>query len=92
MGFEMTGYREGLFSYLHISPAHNTDFCKVTSPALKTLGSSAANIWKQLVKPEGRLISVSTEQIFGHLSVEQLPEMKSWLEYIYRRYAWVREI
>lgn len=80
-----------IVTLLHIAPAHNADFRKITSPELKKLGSSATDTWKQLVKPEGRFISVSTEQVFGDLSVEQLPEMKSWLEYIYARYAWVRE-
>lgn len=76
---------------LHIAPAHNTDFRKVTSPELLKLGESATSIWKKLVKTEGRFISVSTEQLFGNLSAEKLPEIKTWLEYIYLRYAWVRE-
>jgi hypothetical protein len=78
-------------SVLHIAPAHNGDFRKVTSPELEKLGESATSIWKKLVKTEGRFISVSTEQLFGNLSAEQLPEMKTWVEYIHTRYAWVRE-
>lgn len=80
-----------IVSLLHIAPAHNTDFCKVTSPKLIEVGSSATNIWKKLVNSEGRFLSVSTEHLFGNLSEKQLPEMKSWLEYIYTRYAWVCE-
>jgi len=80
-----------IVSLLHIAPAHNTDFRKVTSPELVKLGESAASIWKKLVKTEGRFISVSTEQLFGNLSAEKLPELKTWLEYIHLRYAWVRE-
>lgn len=80
-----------IVTLLHIAPAHNADFRKITSPELEKLGSSATSIWKELVKPEGKFISVSTEQVFGNLSVEQLPEMKSWLEYIYARYTWVCE-
>ncbi len=80
-----------IVSVLHIAPAHNADFRKVTSPELKKLGESATAIWKKLVKAEGEFISVSTEQLFGNLSAGQLPEMKSWLEYIDTRYAWVRE-
>jgi hypothetical protein len=75
----------------HIAPAHNACFQKVTSPALGKLGSLVTSIWKQLVKPEGRFISVSTEQVFGNLSVEKLPEMKFWLDYIHARYEWVCE-
>ena len=78
-------------SVLHIAPAHNGDFRKVTSPELEKLGESATSIWKKLVKTQGRFVSVSTEQLFGNLSAEQLPEMKTWVEYIHARYAWVRE-
>lgn len=80
-----------IVSLLHIAPAHNTDFRKVTSPELVKLGESATGIWKKLVKTEGRFISVSTEQLFGNLSAEKSPEIKTWLEYIHLRYAWVRE-
>jgi hypothetical protein len=72
---------------LHIAPAGNKDFCKVTSPKLKTLGESATGVWKKLVRPRDRFISVSTEQLFGNLSVDQLPEMKAWLDYVRTRYG-----
>ncbi len=80
-----------IVSLLHIAPAHNTDFRKVTSPKLEKLGETATGIWKKLVNQEGRFISVSTEQLFGNLSAKRLPEIKSWLEYIYARYAWLLE-
>ncbi len=80
-----------IVSVLHIAPAHNTDFLKVTSPTLATLGSSATSVWKKLVRTEGRFISISTEQLFGNLSAKQMPEIKSWLEYITSRYAWITE-
>jgi hypothetical protein len=76
-------------SVLHIAPAHNTDFCKVTSPRLAKLGETATDVWKKLVRTHDKFISVSTEQLFGSLSVEQMPEMREWLEYIGTRYAWV---
>ena len=60
-------------SVLHIAPAQNNDFRKVTSPELAKLGESATSIWKKLVKTEGRFISVSTESLFGNLSETQLP-------------------
>jgi hypothetical protein len=77
-------------SVLHIAPARNIDFRKVTSPKLETLGETATEVWKKLVRSRGKFISVSTEQLFGSLSVEQMPEMRAWLEYIGARYAWVR--
>lgn len=80
-----------IVSILHIAPAHNGDFRKVTSPGLEKLGKSATSVWSKLVKNEGRFISVSTEELFGSLSESQLPEMKSWVKYIQARYQWVRE-
>jgi hypothetical protein len=79
-----------IVSVLHIAPAHNTDFRRITSPALAGLGESATGVWKKLVKAEGRFISVATEHLFGKLSATQLPEMQPWLEYIRARYAWVQ--
>ena len=78
-------------SLLHIGPAHNTDFCKITSPALKDLGESSTSVWHKLVKTEGRFISISTEQLFGKLSTDKISALKTWLEYIQQRYAWLVE-
>lgn len=78
-----------IVSLLHIAPAHNGDFRNVTSPKLNHLGESATGIWKKLVPPNDRFITVSTEQLFGSLPVKHLPEIKSWVEYIHARYAWV---
>jgi hypothetical protein len=75
---------------LHVAPARNMDFRKVTSPELKTLGETATSVWKRLVRPRDRFVSVDTEQLFGRLSVDQLPEMQAWLEYVFERYPWVR--
>lgn len=80
-----------IVTLLHIAPAHNADFRRVTSRGLVHLGTSATGVWTKLVKPAGRFISVSTEELFGKLSADQLPEMRSWLAYIAARYAWVRE-
>jgi hypothetical protein len=43
-------------SVLHIAPARNTDFHKVTSPKLETLGDTATSIWGRLARPHGRFI------------------------------------
>jgi hypothetical protein len=78
-----------IVSVLHIAPAQNYDFRKVTSPELEKVGESAVGIWKKLCTPEGRFISISTEQLFGTLSTKQLPEIKPWVDYIHARYSWV---
>ncbi len=94
LAWEMEKARElgaDIVSLLHIAPAHNSDFRRVTSPCLRCLGESAIDVWAKLVKPIGRFMSVSSEQLFGSLSAQQLPEMRNWLAYITARYAWVRE-
>lgn len=80
-----------IVSLLHIAPARNSDFHRVTSSELRGLGNSAIDIWKKLVISPERFTSVSTEHLFGNLSVERLPEMQAWLAYINDRYAWVRQ-
>lgn len=79
-----------IVSVLHIAPARNTDFHRITSPELEKLGETATDVWTKLVRLEGRFISVSTERLFGNLSTEQVPEMQTWIEYIGKRYAWVQ--
>lgn len=78
-----------LVTVLHIAPAHNSNFCRVTSPQLINLGETATSVWRKLVKPGGRFISVSTEQLFGNVSVERFPEIKTWVDYIRARYTWL---
>lgn len=79
-----------LVSVLHVSPHHNHDFQKVTSPELKSLGVSATGIWKTLVKNKETFNSVSTETLFGDLSSIQSAKISPWKEYIEARYAWIR--
>ena len=69
-------------SVLHIDPAANTDFRRVTSPGLRSLGPSVMDVWKQLVRTPNRFTSVSTEELFGHLPISQLPELAAWWQYI----------
>lgn len=78
-----------IVTVLHIAPAHNIDFCKVTSPELVNLGETATSIWRKLVKPDGRFISISTEQLFSSLFAGRFPEIKTWADYIRSRYSWI---
>lgn len=78
-----------IVTVLHIAPAHNIDFCKVTSPQLVNLGETATSIWRKLVKPDGRFISISTEQLFSSLFAGRFPEIKTWADYIRSRYSWI---
>jgi len=76
---------------LHIAPAHNTDFNKVTSPALRGLGESATGVWSRLVKEPGSFVSASTESLFGGLDLGRHPELAGWWVYVSGRYAWVTD-
>jgi hypothetical protein len=73
-------------SLLHIAPAHNLDFRRVTSPTLRCLGDSATDVWKRLVRTPDRFTSVSTEDLFGRLPIDHLPELVGWWDYISQRY------
>lgn len=75
---------------LHIAPARNTDFHRITSPELSNLGEAVIDVWTRLVRTEDRFISVSTERLFGNLFAKQLPDIQAWSEYVGKRYAWVQ--
>jgi hypothetical protein len=79
-----------IVSLLHVSPAHNKDFIRVTSPDLQILGFSATEVWKKLVKKHDRFIGEYTENIFGSFNISPFPELKEWWEYIVTRYNWVK--
>jgi len=76
-------------SVLHIAPAANTDFHKVTSPGLVELGDTAVNVWKNLLATEHRFVSVNTEDLFADLNGDALPRISSWIVYVHTRYEWL---
>lgn len=78
-----------IVSVLHICPAANTDFRKVTSPNLRPLGDSASSVWNILLVHPDRFLSVSVEELFGTLTVERVPAMADWLMYVSERYGWL---
>ncbi len=92
LAHEMERARElgaDIVSLLHIAPARNYDFQKVTSPALVPLGTSVTEIWKRLVHTKDRFVSVTTEKLFGRSPAEKFPELEAWWSYIKERYSWV---
>lgn len=80
-----------IVTVLHIAPAKNTDFHKITSPELSKLGETVIDVWKRLVQKEDRFISVNTERLFCNLFTNKLPEMQAWSDYIGKRYSWIQE-
>jgi hypothetical protein len=81
--------KANIVSLLHISPAANSDFRRITSPRLQNLGESATQVWSKLVKGSSRFLSVSTEEMFGAFPIHQYQVLDSWWEYIRARYSWV---
>ncbi len=59
---------------LHITPAHNLDFQRVTSLTLESLGSTVSEVWKKIVKSSDRFMSITTEQLFGNFDCQQFPD------------------
>lgn len=78
-----------IVSLLHIAPAHNLHFQRVTSPDLALLGGSPTDIWKKLVTPASRFLSISTEALFGAFLQNPPVSMNPWCEYILARYPWI---
>lgn len=76
-------------SVLHIAPALNTDFLRVTSPELRHLGHSAIEVWKKLVIQPSRFSSMATETLFGAFAIDAHPGLRSWWAYITARYPWI---
>ncbi len=74
-------------SLLHIAPAANLDFQRVTSPALRPLGDTATGVWRRLVRDPERFSSVNTEAMFGHFPAGEFPSLSEWSRYIRRRYG-----
>jgi hypothetical protein len=73
-------------SLLHISPDANDDFKRVTSPQLIAFGATPTEIWRRLVKKEGRFISVHAEDLFRGFATE---EMLGWKANMQDRYTWL---
>ncbi len=77
-----------IVSLLHIAPASNKDFRKVTSLDLVPLGDTATGVWMKLVRQADRFASVSTERLFSPLLKEPPKGLKLWADYIGQRYGW----
>jgi hypothetical protein len=77
-------------SVLHIEPAQNREFQRVTSSELECLGETVTGVWQRLVREQDRFTSISTETLFGELVANPMSEMRTWAEYVGARYPWVR--
>jgi hypothetical protein len=75
---------------LHLSPSANTDFEKVTAPALAARheGRKSTRLWQSLLVDRGRFTPVSVETAFARLLTESRAELAEWREYVANRYPW----
>ncbi len=92
LAHEMERFRElnaEVVSLLHIAPAMNKEFQRVTSPPLAELGETVIQIWKDLQRVPNRFHSISTEEMFSRLPIQDYPALDSWWEYITSRYSWI---
>ncbi len=80
-----------IVSLLHISPARNTEFQKVTSPPLRELDDSVIEVWKKLQRRPDRFASMSVEKLFGRFPVAQFTQLADWWAYTRTRYPWVED-
>lgn len=74
---------------LHIAPSANLALRKVTSPALRHLGSDVLTLFPSLMTDPDSFVSRSTETLFGPL-VDAWPE-DSWATYLSGRYAFLKD-
>ena len=75
-------------SLLHMAPAANYDFMRrVTSPALRGIGSDVHAVWGSLVKPE-RFMGVHIEDALP--IVCRYGPNRKWATYMTRRYGGMR--
>jgi hypothetical protein len=92
LAHEMERFREldaEVVSLLHIAPAMNKEFQRVTSPPLAELGETVIQIWKDLQRVPNRFHSISTEEMFSRFPIQDYPALDSWWEYITSRYSWI---
>ena len=77
-------------SILHIAPLCNSDFTKVTSKNLHSLGSNVIDVWKLLIKTQDSFKSLNTEELFCKFPILKYPELENWYAYMQQRYSWLR--
>ena len=77
-----------IVSLLHIAPAANLEFQRVTSPELRPLGETVIDVWNTLVRKSNRFHSTSADNFFGLFPISRYPEMEDWFRYITSRYSW----
>ncbi len=72
---------------LHVTPAANTYFERVTIPKLRARGRTATEAWKSLLRDPDAFIGISTERLFRGINLEDSPELRPWWAYLRDRYA-----
>ncbi len=72
---------------MHLSPKVNTDFKEITSVDLKSLGNSATDVWKNLVKDSSKFLPLYIEEFFSKKIITKQNSMLPYWNYISERYS-----
>ncbi len=89
LAHEMEKHRElgaQVVTVVHMCPAKNTDFERITSSNLAPLGDSATDVWESLLTNPNRFIRVHTEDLLQSFDVNAFPDLTDWRDYIKDRY------
>jgi hypothetical protein len=80
-----------IVTVVHICPAKNTNFQRITSPSLRSLGDTATEVWHSLLRKPDRFIEVHTEDLLRNFDLAHHPELADWYDYIKNRYQFQKE-
>lgn len=81
-----------IVSLLHISPAQNHDFSRVTSPKLRSSGKSVLEMWKYLLVIPSRFQKASIEELFTRFPLHDHRELSQWWAFVTDRYSWLQNV
>jgi len=74
---------------LHLAPASNTAFQKVTAPVLRKFGGTVTEVWPQLLADPDAFRSCTLEELFGARGHAAGPEHS---KYLVERYRFVKGV
>lgn len=70
-----------------VSPKHNEELHRVTSPALKEHGSDVFEVWRGVRARPYRFLALFTGQVFRDDWASRHPSLAPWWSYVSDRYA-----
>lgn len=71
---------------LHVAPAANGAFERVTAPRLGRGERKATEVWKGMLVDPSTFISIATEELFGRFNASRHIDLAGWWHYVRMRY------